>query len=371
MNNANQTTGLVIWCQLKKLALLLAGAYLVYRLRMIIAAVVISVILSYVLLPAVEWLCSFSVKGIGRKPHRLIATIVVFLAFLGVVAVGVNLMVAPFAQEVNQFKDNLGLYSSKLGDFVESAGSWYANTVPSNVKDAIQRVDYTDLATWVTRKVQDTLAFVFSSVQIALELVLIPVLAFYFVLDYRSITREAYGWAAKSKQREFLRIGRRVGQILQSYTFGQLILCLIAGLLTGAFLSILNMPYVVVLALFAGVTRAIPIIGPVVSGVPIVLVGLVYSDSLAVPLYLLIFITVMHFVESKFIMPRLIGDRLSLHPAVVIVVLFIGAEFFGLLGMFLAAPVAAVMRDVLRFYYVRPAQLRDRQKRASADVPPA
>jgi len=99
-----------------------------------------------------------------------------------------------------------------------------------------------------------------------------------------------------------------------------------------------------------------------VSGVPIILVGLFYSNGIAVPLYLLTFVVVMHFAESKFIMPRLIGDRLSLHPAVVIIVLFIGAEFFGLLGMFLAAPVAAVIRDVLRFYYVRPNLLKSKQK---------
>ena len=138
-----------------------------------------------------------------------------------------------------------------------------------------------------------------------------------------------------------------------------MILCVIAGVLTGAFLSLLGIDYVVVLALFAGITRAIPIIGPIVSGIPIVLVGALMPDGgIGVALYLLLFVTVMHFAESKFIMPQLIGHRLQLHPAVVIIVLLIGAEFFGIIGMFLAAPVAAVCRELLRRYYIRPREHR-------------
>jgi len=189
----------------------------------------------------------------------------------------------------------------------------------------------------------------------ALELVLIPVLAFYFLLDYKSLTHEIYALAPGRKRRAALRIGRSVGEILQSYVFGQLILCAIAGILTGVFLSIVGMPYVVVLALFAAITRAIPIIGPVLSGIPIVLVGLVYSGGhVALPLYLLAFVVVMHFAESKFLMPKLIGYRLNLHPAAVIIVLLIGAEFLGIIGMFLAAPVAAIVRELIRLYYIGP-----------------
>ena len=90
------------------------------------------------------------------------------------------------------------------------------------------------------------------------------------------------------------------------------------------------------------------------SGIPIVLVGMLNSYDLTIPLYLLSFVIIMHFAESKFIMPRLIGDRMHLHPAIVIIVLLVGAQLFGLAGMFLAAPVAAVIRELIRFYYIRP-----------------
>jgi predicted PurR-regulated permease PerM len=102
----------------------------------------------------------------------------------------------------------------------------------------------------------------------------------------------------------------------------------------------------------AGITRAIPVIGPVVSGIPICILAALQSVNLGVGM--LVFMVIMHFVESKFIMPILIGDRMKLHPAVILIVLLIGAELFGLLGMFLAAPIAAVVREMIYFYVIRP-----------------
>ncbi|MCL6630469.1 MAG: AI-2E family transporter, partial [Armatimonadetes bacterium] len=107
-----------------------------------------------------------------------------------------------------------------------------------------------------------------------------------------------------------------------------------------------------ILGVFSGLTRAIPVIGPIVSGLVIVLLGL--AKAPVVGLYLLGFFAALHFVESKFIMPYLIGERMKLHPAVVIIVLLIGAEFFGIFGMFMAAPVAAILRVLIRHYLIKP-----------------
>ena len=350
----------MIWSLVVRIAIAAVSVYLLYRLRSMVICVLIAIFLAYALLPAVEWLCRKRVGPLKPKTQRLIATAVVFVAFLALVAGGITLMISPFTKEVYQFSKNVGKYSTGVQDLLKQGAQWYAKVVPADVKDVIGKLDYSKVTGWVGEQAQRLINATKSSIGILMELVLIPVLAFYFILDYKTLSREAYGIVpAGSKRRAAMRIGRGTGEILQSYVIGQFILCLIAGVLTGLFLSVMGLPYVVVLALFAGITRAIPVIGPVVSGIPIVLVGMIYHpNSWAVPTYLLLFVTVMHFAESKFIMPRLIGDRMRLHPAVVIIALLIGAEFFGLLGMFIAAPVAAVVRDLLRRYYIAPKRHR-------------
>lgn len=347
-----------VWKLIKKIffwnIIILGGVYVIFRLRFILFAILTSILLTYVLLPSVDWLCRFNIKSITPKAQRLFATILVFAAFFTIIGIGIDCMVAPFKNELIQFQQNLGKYSQKLGIIIERAGYWYQQAVPDNIKEAVGRLDYTRLATWVTAYIQKFVLMLTSSLAIILELLLIPVLAFYFLIDYRSVTSELYGFVPYKRRRDAIRFGRRVGHIMQSYVFGQIILCIIAGVLTGAFLYWMGMPYVLVLALFAGVTRAIPIIGPVVSGIPIVLVGVLNTSDYFTPMVLLIFVTIMHFAESKFIMPKLIGDRLKIHPAVVIIVLLVGAEFFGLIGMFLAAPAAAIIRIIIRHYYIQP-----------------
>ncbi|MEN6357608.1 MAG: AI-2E family transporter [Armatimonadota bacterium] len=344
----------VIWGLLVRLVIFVAAAYVLYRVRTILISVLISILLAYALLPLVDWLCKKRALRLHPKTQRLIATIVVFVAFLAVATVMVAVMTTPFNDELSRFTGSFQQYADQLSGFAGSFEKWYANAVPYDVKNLIGNLDYSGLSKTFSIYLQRLLTVTKSWIGLALELILIPVLAFYFVLDHRTLTREMYGLVPKRRRREAIRIGHEIGMILQSYVVGQIILCVLAGVLTGVFLGILSVPYVIVLALFAAITRAIPVIGPVVSGIPIVLVGLLNFHGLAVPMYLLVFVIVMHFAESKFIMPKLIGDRLRLHPAVVIIVLLIGAEFCGLIGMFLAAPVAAIVRELIRLYYIRP-----------------
>ncbi|MCE5313723.1 MAG: AI-2E family transporter [Armatimonadota bacterium] len=350
----------VIWGLLVRLVVVIATAYILYRVRTILISVLISILLTYMLLPVVDWMCGKRIFGLHTKTQRLIATVIVFVAFIGLTVGVIAIIVTPFNEELSRFTDSFQEYSNQIKSILSSISKWYAKVVPNDVKGFIGNLDYSSLAKTVSDYMQQLLTFTKSWIGFALEIVLIPVLAFYFVLDHRTLTREIYGLVPKRRIREAVKIGHEVGMIMQSYVVGQIILCALAGLLTGLFLWGLGVPYIVVLALFAAITRAIPVVGPVVSGIPIVLVGVLNSHGLAIPMYLLTFVIVMHFAESKFIMPKLIGDRLRLHPAVVIIVLLVGAEFFGLIGMFLAAPVAAILRELIRLYYITPrAKARD------------
>lgn len=352
------------WHLIKRLALLVAGIYALFRygpallrhLESIVVSVLAAVVLAYALMPGVDWLCRGPFRKCARRPRRVAAAVIVLLAFLALSGLSVWLFIDPLQKEIAHFSGKVGDYSKEISHFFGRLTDWYNRTVPERIRSLILKQDYSRAAEWATRSVQRVVTFATSSVFFLLEIVLVPVLAFYFILDHKSISREFYGLIPEPRRKNAVILGRRIGEIMQRYIFGQIILCAIAAILTGLFLSLMNMPYVVVLALFSGVTRAIPIIGPVVSGVPIVLVGLLYSGGhWGLPLYLLVFIVVMHFAESKFIMPHLIGDRLHLNPAIVIIVLLIGAEFMGIVGMFLAAPAAAVIREFIRFYYIRPA----------------
>jgi predicted PurR-regulated permease PerM len=229
------------------------------------------------------------------------------------------------------------------------------NALPQDAQSFLKQQHFgtvVDEATrWANQVVSSTLIF-FSHL---LEVVLIPVLAFYFTLDPRSLKREFLSLVPKAHVREVIAIAHEINAIMRSYIIGQIILCVAAGLVVGVLLHLFGMPYQLILGVFAGVTRAVPVIGPIFSGAVIVLLGLAKSPMTGVDL--LICFVLLHFIESKFVMPKLIGERMHLHPALIILVLLIGAEFFGVFGMFMAAPVAAVIRVLVRYYLIKPKKL--------------
>ncbi len=366
--NVEYTINLV-WGVIRRLILVGVGLYVAFRygphvlagLRTAAVCVLGAVLLTYILLPGVDLMCRKRWSKMKPRTQRLVATSIVFVVFLALIAGSIALAISPLQKEANVFVKSFNDYKVTFAEWAEKIGSIYARSVPESIQQRIESADYSRVASSVTAYARQGISVLTSSIAFIVELVLVPVLAFYFVFDHKQLTREIYGLAPRHRRREVIKIGHNVGHVLQSYIFGQLILCAIAGILTGVVLAALDVPYVLVLALFAAVTRAIPVIGPVVSGIPIVLVGVLNFDGPTIPIMLFVVVVVMHFAESKFIMPQLIGERLHLHPAVVIIVLLIGAEFFGLIGMFMAAPVAAVVRELVRSYYIRPERLRDRR----------
>lgn len=363
MRSRAETPFNMVWGVIVRTALAIAVLYILWRVRSVLVTVLLAVMLAYVLVPAVDFLCRRRFLSLSKRGTRLIATILVFLVFFLVVGVGFRLLVNPFELEARKFMEKINDYTKTASRALDGAMTWYGTNVPKDLQDFLKIPDdWRDLlktqekggataaiSDYAKALIGGTLAWT----RRVIELILIPVLAFYFVLDSRRLKREFIALVPPWRVREALRVTREVNGILQNYVIGQLILCLIAGVVTGIVLHLAGINYALVLAVFAGITRAIPIIGPVASGIPICILGAL-QGGVGTGLWLLVFVTIMHFAESKFIMPILIGDRLKLHPAVILIALLIGAELFGLLGMFLAAPIAAIARELLYLYVIRP-----------------
>ena len=326
--------------------------YVLYRVGFIIVVVLISVMLAFSMAPAVDWLQrSGMFRPVPVHFRRGLATAIVFL-LLGVALVSLGvLIVKPLATELSTFAANWTEHQARASEWIRAAQEWYL-TLPADIRTWVEAQQLNDLGARATEQLQRLGHRTVESGMLLVELILIPVLAFSFLTESRPLKREFAMILPRSQLRDGLFLLRRTGQILQSYAMGQLILALIAGVVVWLLLTGLGIRYALVLALVAAVTRVIPVIGPLIGGIPIVLISTLQGSERG--LIVLIAFTLLHLLESKVVMPRLIGYRIKLHPAVVIIVLLIGAEFFGMWGMFLAAPFAAVVKVLFHHFLVRP-----------------
>jgi predicted PurR-regulated permease PerM len=135
---------------------------------------------------------------------------------------------------------------------------------------------------------------------------------------------------------------------------GQLVICLINGVLTYIGLLIFDVKYSLILAMVAAMMSLIPIFGSILSTIPIVLAALVSGASgldFVRAIACVLWIVGIHFIEANFLNPKIIGSSAKIHPVVVIFALFLGERAYGLVGALLAVPVASVIQVLFVFFY--------------------
>jgi predicted PurR-regulated permease PerM len=142
-----------------------------------------------------------------------------------------------------------------------------------------------------------------------------------------------------------------VDGLLGSYLRGQLLLCLIVGGMATIALILLGIDAALLLGTIAGVLELIPILGPYMGALPAVLIALVKEPILA--LWTALAFAAIQQIENLFLVPRISGNAVRFHPALVMVIVLMGSQLAGLWGLLVAVPVAAMIRDVYAYLYLR------------------
>lgn len=357
----------VIWGVLVRLTIVAFTLYFLWRIRFIAVTVVFAALLALMLNPLVDWLTERVRWPASVSGRRFLVTLGVFLALIALF-VGVNyFLMMPFRHELSRLATTLNPDREPLRGTLASVRDWWWG-LPQSVRGYLERQDLSLVAGRLGEALRGLMVVLVEWLGHILEIIVVPVLAYYFVLDSRPLKREFLFMVPRRRVRETIRLLNETGSILQAYAVAQVILVLIAGLLVGFGLWLMDVPYYLTLGVLAGITRAIPIVGPIIGGIPIVLITALSSPAKGIAV--LIFFSLMHLVESKLLMPKLIGHHIHLHPALVLIVLMVGGEFFGILGMFLAAPAAAVIRTLYGFYVLRRPMLSQIRKPSERLLPP-
>lgn len=140
----------------------------------------------------------------------------------------------------------------------------------------------------------------------------------------------------------------RIDRGLSGVVRGQLLICLVNGILSAIGFAVFGLKYWPVLALIAGVMSIIPIFGSILSTIPAVAVGMTQDGWTAV--WVLLWIIGIHQVEANFLNPKIIGVAAKLHPVLVVFSLLVGEHFFGLWGALFAVPVLSVSQSVFNHF---------------------
>lgn len=340
----------LIWGVMWRLALVAVVVYFLIRIRFVLVTVLLAAILAFVMNPIVDKICDWRGRSRKARAFRGLASLATLIVLAGLLGLLIWALYTPLAAEMQRLSHNFPTYEEHVRGWVDRVKEAYADLSLGSQEAVSKRVD--SLTGAALDYAQRFLVGMVKMLSHVVELFVIPILAFYFAWDHRVIKREVMFLVPRNRIRDAVRVLRETGIVMQTYVIAQIILALIAGVVVTIALKAAGMPYWLVLGILAGVTRLIPIVGPIFGGVIIIGLAIILEGGWFGLAIFLIYGGI-HLIESKFLLPMLVGHRIKLHPATVLVVLLIGGEFLGLLGMFLAPPVAAIGRDMVGIFGAR------------------
>lgn len=329
-------------------AVFAAVALVVYSLRSVFLPVVAAALLAYLLDPLIDRLERL------RVPRS--ASIATLLLIVGAGGATVLVWVVPaLAQELDRVARALPEHAIRLldasGPFLERH---FRIQLPGSAREAmtllVDRIaGVTSLHSLddVAGLVGSVFAGTAAAVTRILQLLLLPVLAFYFLRDYDRMLQSARDLLPFSQRDRALRLGREFDRILGGYVRGQLTVCACLAVLYATGLWLAGIEGGVPVGLLAGALFLLPYLGSVLGLVTALSLALVQYGADRHLLYVLATFGVAQGIESWFLTPRIVGERLGLHPVAVILALFAGGELLGFFGVLIALPLAALGKVAL------------------------
>ncbi len=327
------------------LALVVVFFCFIYEIRAVLPPFVIGILAAYFLDPAAERL--------EREgwPRGVAAAIIIAL-FFAVMCVGLLFIVPAIAHQamelLNAFPGYIAEMETQYGEQVQHWLGYLAPDQAEALKSAAG-----DTAQSMLKVAGTMLAGVLVSgiamLNLLALLLITPLVAFYFLRDWRVVMARLDHLLPLASADAIREQARQIDRTLAGFIRGQLNVCFILAVYYGLMLSIVGLKFGLVIGIATGVLMILPFIGALSMALLAFTIGLIQFGMTSHFFMILGVYAVGQFMESYFLTPRLVGERVGLHPLWIIFGMLAGGALFGFAGVLLAVPATAVIGVLIRF----------------------
>jgi predicted PurR-regulated permease PerM len=290
---------------------------------------------------------------------RPTAILGVYVLVAGVLAGGLVLLSVPLTSELGDLAENAPSLAAQAEALAADTVFEVQERLPDQVETEIlafftrERVQALGLRAFEILRdgAMATVSGISSTVGFLVAGLIVPFWLFYILNDTGRFMQAMISLVPRDIRGDVEALRIIIDRVLSGYIRGQLLIAFMLGVLLTITLMIIGVPYALTLGVAAGAFGIIPFVGAILGAIPAIIVALLQSPSMA--LWTLIGFLIVQQIDSFLISPRVQGDSVSLNPGVIMVVIVVGQAVMGLVGLLLAVPLTAAVRDVVHYLYLR------------------
>ncbi|OGT20509.1 MAG: AI-2E family transporter [Gammaproteobacteria bacterium RBG_16_57_12] len=328
------------------LAGVLIGGGLIYLLAPILTPFLVSAILAYLCDPLVDRLQRY-------KLSRTVAVVVVYLLLFFLVLLLLLVLVPVLYQQLVALIQSIPAYLELAQNTVLPWLAQQLGLAPDTFDMGHLKQLLSEQWQAAGSVLKDVIGSVLYSGMTALSwimnLVLIPVVTFYLLRDWDVMLARLHELLPRSWEPDVVRLARNTDEVLGAFMRGQMLVMLALGAIYALGLWLVGREFALLIGMLAGLLSFVPYLGLVVGILVAGVAGLMQFHDIVHLLLIAGVFVVGQLLEGMVLTPKLVGDRIGLHPVAVIFAVLAGAQLFGFVGVLLALPVAAVAMVLLRF----------------------
>ena len=332
MREADDPRRLIVFAVVASIAGALLLVFL-YNVRSVLLLTYVSALFAIGISPLVRII---ERRGLmGPRVPRWLAILVIYAAIIGAIAGILAAVIPPLADQAEELWQTLPARITDLQNWLVRVGILRR---PITLGEAVQQTPAGGGATAVTTvlsAVRNVLGGMFGIIAVVL-------LTFYMLVESGDIFAFFVKLFPRERRRQVTTIIETVTIKVSAWLGGQLLLAVIIGTTSAIALGLMGVPYFFVLAMISAVGEMIPMVGPILSAIPAILVAASVSPGLAIAVT--IFFIVQQQLENHILVPKIMSRQVGLSAVTVLIALAMGGELLGVVGAILSVPTAAIVQ---------------------------
>ncbi len=318
---------------------------LVWVFKSVLTPFVLGAVIAYLLNPLVK---RFSKKGLKRTTSTVIILSLFFLVLTIIIALVAPIITKESAELIDAMPDLLDKFFTLIQPyttwFQQNIGEGYITDAKTFLKENISKILSISggVAGGIAAGGQAVIGMITT-------LVLTPLVAFYMMKEWPAITDWVENLIPRDKEKMIKDIIRQIDKKLSGFIRGQLTVAFFLGLIYAVALTIAGLNYGFLIGITAGFLSIIPMVGSTLGLLVSVVIAWFQAGEINYVLIIAAIFIVGQIIEGNILSPKLLGDSVGLHPLWILFALMAGGSLFGILGMLLAVPVAAVIGVLFSF----------------------